>query len=49
MEILETKLHACKQALEALTTKGAETVEEEAFRTRLLFDYWAIQRAKDGQ
>lgn len=49
ISILEAKLHACTQALEALTTKGAETVEEESFRTRLLFDYWAIQRAKDGQ
>lgn len=44
-KILIAKHKRCIDALESLTLHGTETGEEEVFRTRQLFDYWALTRA----
>ena len=45
--ILTQKLNICKQALESLTTCGTTTKEEEQNKMQLLYDFWALSRAKE--
>jgi SAM-dependent methyltransferase len=44
-DVVRDRLCECRSALEALTTYGAETSEEEGDKERLLFEFWALERA----
>lgn len=43
--LLQIRLKNCRNALESLTSFGAETAEEQEDRDRLLFEFWARSRA----
>jgi hypothetical protein len=45
--LLDQKLKSCKEALESLTTCGTTTKEEEQSKIRLLYEFWALTRAKE--
>lgn len=45
--LLTQKLNLCKKALESLTTCGTTTREEEQNKMQLLYDFWALSRAKE--
>jgi SAM-dependent methyltransferase len=44
-EVLKKRLEQCRETLEALTTYGPETAEEQEDREHLLHEFWAITRA----
>lgn len=44
--ILSKRLSECECSLETLTRYGAETREEESATTRLLYEFWALHRAR---
>ena len=44
-ELLSKKLEHCKSTLETLTLYGSETQDEQAEKERLLYDFWALNRA----
>jgi hypothetical protein len=44
-QLLQRRLTECRASLETLTTCGAETVEEQEEKERLLFEFWAVSRA----
>lgn len=46
--LLESKLEACRATLASLTRFGAETGEEEAAKEALLYDYWALNLAREA-
>jgi len=45
VSLLRERLVACRSSLETLTTYGAETMEEQDDKERLLFEFWSISRA----
>lgn len=47
--ILKRRLDECRQSLQALTTYGAETVEEQNKKEQLLYDFFALSRALEGR
>lgn len=46
--LIETKFETCKAALESLTRNGAQTPEEEKNRSRQLYEFWSLSRAKEA-
>jgi len=48
-DLLSKKLEHCKSALETLTLYGSETQDEQAEKERLLYDFWAINRALEDE
>jgi SAM-dependent methyltransferase len=44
-DVLRRRLAQCREALDALTTYGPETAEEQDDREHLLYEFWAITRA----
>ena len=50
LDILKYKLNKVTEALEALTRFGAGNADEDRVKTKLLFEFWGLQRAlKDAQ
>jgi ubiquinone/menaquinone biosynthesis C-methylase UbiE len=46
--LLEARLERCSQALDNLTRYGTETAEEQTEKERLLYEFWAVNRALEG-
>jgi hypothetical protein len=46
--LIETKFETCKAALESLTRNGAQTPEEEKNRSRQLYEFWSLSRAREA-
>lgn len=44
-EILKDKLKTVSDALESLTRFGSENEEEMKEKTKLLYDFWGLERA----
>lgn len=49
IELLNAKLSTCKSVLENLTSYGPETADEQSAEVTLLYDFWAVSRALEGQ
>jgi len=47
--LLEQRLVECRATLERLTQYGAETVEEQEDKERLLYEFWALSRAMEDR